>query len=217
MMTIPAIKTYFDKQATITGYQRAYSILSQAVRLSEAENGMIDTWNFPTTMNDTAQSLTFFNTYLAPYLSISKRCDTASGCWALSKKPNGTPADVTSDGTIRYILNDGMALSICNYGSSLMGIFVDINGLKNPNTMGKDVFCFILVQRAAYTVNRGNGNLAEGVKIGGIYPDGFGLDIAGSNYQYRGCGKDVTYYYAGVYCGAKIVKDGYQIKDDYPW
>lgn len=226
-LTIPVLVDKFEKQATIEGYKKAYSTLQNAVKMSEAENGTIDGWDFPTTAGDTTQGMQFFDTYLAPYLSISKSCGTSSGCWISSKKPNGdiyTSSGLTSVSNIKYVLNDGMALSIYNYGYFLapttlrgLNIYVDINGAKNPNTFGKDVFSFVLVENAASPYNAGSGNIVSNIKMGGLYPDGYGLNINGPSYTYRGCGKDVVFSSAGSFCGMKIIQDGYKIKEDYPW
>lgn len=226
-LTIPVLKDKFEKQATIEGYKKAYSTLQNAVKMSEVENGTIDSWNFPTNHGDTTQGMQFFNTYLAPYLSITKSCGTGSGCWISSKKPNGDicgSVGLTSSSYFKYILIDGMTLSIYNYGyfnnpATLrgIGVFIDLNGAKKPNMLGKDVFSFVLVENAAGTYNPGVGDTAGRIKIGGFYPDGYGLNLRGGSYPYRGCGKDVTYDFAGAYCGMKIIQDGYQIKDDYPW
>lgn len=229
---IPSIITFQEKQATVNGFKKAYSTLTQVIDISIIDNGPIEGWDFPSTVNDTSQSLIFFNTYLSPYFSISKRCGTSSGCWNASNTPYGitfSHSGLNAADCIKYILNDGMNLSIVNNGLSSVNtksgwnrtdggsvsIFVDINGFKKPNILGKDVFVFTLLQKASDVYNQGNGNFATNVKDSGIYPDGFG-DTA-SHYEYRGCGKDVTFNWGGSYCGIKIIQDGYQIKDDYPW
>ena len=221
-LTIPVLMDKFEKQATIEGYKKAYSTLSNAVKMSETENGTIDGWDFPKTPDDNNELLAFLKVYILPYLSISKKCELATGCFASRKTPYGTQVGVPS--SVQYVLNDGTAIAFYNIGfahapttAGKISIFVDINGSKKPNIMGKDVFSFLLAPKAATYYNGGNGDLARNVKIGGVYPDGSGVNINGIHYQYRGCGKDVTYGSAGAYCGMKIIQDGYQIKDDYPW
>lgn len=229
--TIPPLISNYQKQVTVNGVKKAYSMLTQAVKLSEVNNGAIETWDFPTLGQNGAQCLLFANTYLAPYLNITKKCDLNTGCWPSSVKKlngnSGSPMDVTvwqPNTIIKYALSDGTALSIINYGYSFtpantgrLNIFVDINGQKQPNIVGKDIFAFILVQKAASGYNSGEGDLAHNVKAGGIYPDGSGMDITVESYTWRGCGKDVTNAFAGAFCAQKIIQDGWQIKDDYPW
>lgn len=218
-LTIPVLRDKFEKQATVEGYKKAYSTLSNAVKMSEAENGTIDGWDFPDTFTDYNQGVQFMNTYLLPYLNVSKKCELNTNCFIKPKRPDGGSTDVNFP--IQYILNDGTAIEVScltHYnGIGLISLYVDINGFKNPNTMGKDVFLFDIFQKDSILYNAGNGNLAQNVKSGGVYPDGFGLNIKGNHYQYRGCGRDVTFNRAGSYCGMKIIQDGYQIKEDYPW
>lgn len=221
-LTIPVLIDKFEKQATIEGYKKAYSTLTNAVKMSETENGSIDGWDFPTTFDDNNQLLAFLKIYILPYMSISKRCELNYNCFVKPKRPDEISFGPVSP--VQYVLNDGTAIEFFNMGfahapttAGKISIFVDINGSKKPNTMGKDVFSFLLASKAATYYNGANGDLARNVKIGGIYPDGYGVNITGVHYQYRGCGKDVAYGYAGAYCGMKIIQDGYQIKGDYPW
>lgn len=226
-MVIPAITTAADKQATISGYKEAYATLTTAIKMSEATNGTIDTWDFPSAYYNTTQGVSFAQTYLIPYLKISKKCEATTGYFITPKTPIGNNSGYTAP--VQYILSNGMSiclrtmgvsgrnLAYANTGEKSINILVDINGNKNPNTLGKDVFSFILADKAAAIHNGGNGDLARSIKIGGIYPDGFGTNITGAHYTFRGCGKELTYNLAGLYCGMKIIQDGYEIKSDYPW
>lgn len=227
-LVIPPLVTEYQKNVTVEGYKKAYSTLQNAVKLSTVDNGAVESWDFPSTALNTTQAITFFNKYLKPYLSISSSCETATkGCWSKTQAINGNDSvltGLTHSYIIKYILTDGADLSILNYGQGsnkgVQEIFVDINGFKPPNIMGKDVFGFILAQKSG-SYNAGDGNLIANISSGGIYPDGYNIESQGdyaTSYSFRGCGKDVTKHdYAGVWCGYKIIQDGYQIKDDYPW
>ena len=84
----------------------------------------------------------------------------------------------------------------------------DLNGLKGPNKIGRDIF-FLTIDgehgnilpfmtndnEPPYT-ERTRSELINGV---GTY-----------NYQCSKTGR-------GMWCAALIIKDGWQIKDDYPW
>ena len=73
-------------------------------------------------------------------------------------------------------------------------VYADINGPKFPNLLGKDVFVF-------------NVDLNKEV----IVPYGTDASVSALN---SNCSKGSP---SGVYCAAKIVRDGWEIKDDYPW
>lgn len=226
-LTIPNLVTSFQKQATVTGYKKVYFTLTDAVKLSEANNDSINSWEFPITDvygADPQETIKFLKTYIVPYLNIAKTCELNTGvdCFRNIKSPSGTGYHSWSSykvNLVKYFLSDGTGIYFgsksTNACGGLIEVLADINGLKAPNVMGKDVFSFFIIQNACSPVNRGDGNLSDKVSIGGVYPDGFNTN--GSHYPYRGCGKDVTYGRAGDYCGMKIIKDGYEIKDDYPW
>ena len=44
-MTIPILMTAYQKKQTVTRLKRAYSIVQQSIRLSEDENGEVESWD----------------------------------------------------------------------------------------------------------------------------------------------------------------------------
>ena len=77
--------------------------------------------------------------------------------------------------------------------SSNQQVFIDINGLKGPNTLGKDVF------RVVMNYDKNN-----------VMP--FNIDKNHNDID-KNCSTTGT----GESCFAKIVKDGWEISSDYPW
>ena len=71
-------------------------------------------------------------------------------------------------------------------------IIVDLNASKRPNIFGQDVF---LLQRVAGK---------------GILPYGYDKDDDTLN---ENCSKNGS----GFMCAARLIRDGWEIKDDYPW
>lgn len=193
-MTIPTLMNNKVKQETVSKLEKEYTVLSQAIKLSENDNGPNSTWDWGDG-SGTLTPRTSFDTYWAPYLKILKYCNSYSDCGYKSnyiKFLSGT--DSTSniyDGTTRIpvILSDGSTLIIVSSPSKL--IYFDINGGAGPNKYGKDVFRFILNSQK------------------GIYPDG---------YWYVQSTTDCKSGGNGLYCAAKIIiLDSWQLKDDYPW
>lgn len=226
-LTIPTLISNYQKQATVSGLQKAYSTLNQVIQRSIADNGAIENWDFPTTQFDGNQCLLFAQTYFVPYLNISQSCGLSSGCLASTVKRLDGANSVLNNispgyGLIRYTLSDGTNIAFMNIsysnGQRAISIFVDINGQKTPNVVGKDIFSFVFAQSAISIIGAGDGTIVSNIPRGGIYPDGYGMNIVTSgSYQYRGCGKDVNYQYAGAWCTQKIFKDNWQIASDYPW
>ena len=218
LLTVPPLITWKDKQVAVAGLQKSYSMLAQLVQRSEVDNGFVDNWGFSYTPYDhTDTNLTFLSAYIIPYLRVAKTCSSNQGCWAKTKKPNGDDFVATpeTDGHfIKYVLSDGSVLAFIFRTAApnpCIEILVDINGTKKPNTMGKDVFDFIITNKNGYS------GFASNLKVGGIYPVGTGSTSVLTTDSTLGCSVAVTGSVAGSYCGAKIVNDGYQLQSDYPW
>ena len=65
-LTIPGLISNHQKKVTVTQLKKAYSEISQAVKLSQIQNGDISGWDF--TLNGTD----FYNTYLKNYFIKNK-------------------------------------------------------------------------------------------------------------------------------------------------
>ena len=100
------------------------------------------------------------------HLNIIRECNDKDGCWStdITKQPNGQNAYAASkrgigDNIITFTLSDGT--NVCldywneqdartrfgiteNLLPSSLAVWVDVNGDKKPNTLGRDVFAFIL-------------------------------------------------------------------------
>lgn len=206
-MTIPTLQKDFQKQVTISSLKKQYSSLAQAVRLSEADNGPNENWDWGLSTDGTVRQS--FDYYWAPYLRISKYCSSYSDCGYNSVAPWLRPDGTSYGMTLVYapmrttvILNDGTLLLVKAFQSAPVNgdpdvssryIFIDINGPQGPNTLGKDVFDFILVPQK------------------GLMPYGYGASSAFVN---SNCSKGSW----GETCAAKIMYEGWIINStDYPW
>lgn len=229
-MTIPTLMQNFQQHAAIASLKKAYSTINQAVQLSESSNGDISSWNFQPGVSTTTIDSNFLNKYLIPYFKIAKSCGTASSyCFVQPKAPDGNLrlSTLYYNYLNSYILADGTSLAFYFAGAafdgsgnpiigSAIGIVVDINGMKPPNTLGKDVFAFVALQNAAPRYNGGLGDCAQNIKTGGVYPDGANMPSS-TSYSWRGCGTDVTNPYAGFFCARDIIKNNWQTPAGYPW
>ncbi len=167
-MTIPSlVNKYRDKQ-TVVALQKISSIMNQALTAAISENGSTAYWgvddfvnsgdhNTGDTNTDDINNLDMERTPIAPlikHLKVIKDCGrNAKGCFpdTYIKRVNGVN-DRNIERQTRYykvVLADGtlVALSGAEYGGTddfgqSMEIWVDVNGKKAPNTLGKDVFMF---------------------------------------------------------------------------
>lgn len=158
-MTIPTLMQNTQNKETVTALKKVYSVLSQAYKLSEQENGDPSNWAIGTAAGDNAGAIELMNK-ITPYLSVTKSCVGDSSCLApvVYKNLNDTTwfdnsapgADVSS-----AILSDGSAIQAYTYGRCTVNrgsslplqnicgeYFVDVNGAKKPNKLGVDTFMF---------------------------------------------------------------------------
>jgi prepilin-type N-terminal cleavage/methylation domain-containing protein len=192
-LTMPTLVVKYQKLQTVTQLKKVYSVLNQAMRLSEVDNGDYAGW-------DTTLSAKDYNEkYWLPYFRVMKICDTYQDCGYTSGYPwfgsNGvvnSTAAVSPSLRTTFITAEGILYSIWMYTSSVGNvshyIVIDLNNSKPPNQYGKDVFWF---ERAAEK---------------GVLPGGWGSGTA-----------DCSTTGIGFRCAAKIANDGWEIKDDYPW
>jgi hypothetical protein len=163
------------------------------------DNGEAEGWASPTDIGID----NYFNQYWKPYLKIAKECSGYAKCGYTTNVPwfnqDGTNSGWTfyyEPGRRSFILTDGtlVHISVTNASNAIQrSINIDLNAGKGPNVRGKDVFHFASVA---------NSNL--------IVPSGY---TASEESLKSNCSKTGT----GEYCAAKIMQDGWEIKDDYPW
>lgn len=93
-MTIPSIYSNYQKQLVSARVQKFYSMMYQAIRRSEIDNGPVSTWSFGT-------DATWFDKYLAPYIRYLKETsDGTAGINVWIDLPDGTFASFKNGGFI---------------------------------------------------------------------------------------------------------------------
>lgn len=210
-LTLPALIQNYQKQVVVTQLKRAYSDFSQAIQKAEVEHGLMETWDFDVNNFESyaAQNQYFAKNYLLPYIKTVKTCmPTSNACWADSVVTlNGSVYNNLDNNAIygnsSFITASGYSV---NYWLHRVGTgmhyWIDINGPKKPNKVGKDIFDF---------------NASWGVSRGKLLPSGAGLEhseLTNPNNRYA-CVKGNSS--TGQYCAALIMLDGWKIDKDYPW
>lgn len=203
-LTMPVIQENVEKQVAISRLKKVYSMLAQGIKASEAVNGPISDWPSGRDITDVME---YYNQYWKPYYRNPHMCITAVTCGYSSLHPwTNMNGDVTgwsvqlANSRTLFMLQDGTLIfnprnSFSNGSEAYVNLFyVDINGSKKPNIVGKDVFIFTIA-------------------------DGKVLRPYGYNYTVAQIDANCTKNSRGNYnsCTAKIIKDGWQMKGDYPW
>lgn len=148
-MTMPSLIQNYQEKATVTKLKKCYSLVSQAYVSILNDEGGSDTLQ----AGDDLEMMEKFG----KYLKYQKTCGRNKGCF-----PNVTYKSVTGNGynkweddttdRSRAILTDGTLIMFNksamwggNEGNYLYAqIYVDINGFKGPNQLGRDFFYFYI-------------------------------------------------------------------------
>lgn len=157
-ITIVSLVANYTEQEKYSRVKKAYSTLSNAMTRAKADGG--DTV-FNIVDGDNEYMKNWYDTYLKQYLITTKICYNESGCWnnGVTKTLSGATASSSSVGVgsnlVTVILNDGTLVnfdagpasvfSAASYRVDVdtvgaMAVYFDINGIKAPNTIGKDIF-----------------------------------------------------------------------------
>lgn len=155
-ITIPTLMNKISDAETTAKLKKEYSILSQAAMNAANENG----GSLANACAADSDSICFGNLF-KPYLKTVKYCpgDGTKDCWHKSGEFyffDDTPIDQNWSGYITVILSDGTLISFTGLNANCVSApdeiykatsfcgysYVDINGFKKPNTLGKDIFEF---------------------------------------------------------------------------
>lgn len=163
---VPTIANTHTEKMYVSSLKKNYSVLSNAFKLSkDYDYNDYNDWAH----DDGNQEAIWQNyKYLKKYLHVLRECNNEEGCWAgeISKAPTGENAmSATTKGIggsiVIFTLNDGTNVcmdywnqsdTIRNFGVSQdllsypLSVWVDVNGDKKPNMLGRDTFAFILTK-----------------------------------------------------------------------
>lgn len=192
-MTIPALISNYRKQVVVSKLKKVYSDLQQAVKLSEVDNGTCDTWDWEH-FDNWYKADSFGQMYLYKYMKNVGKIKHhlaigTNGDW-YPNTLNGTKyirANVIHTWNDMFLSVSGLGVSNSRYSSLL--IFIDINGVKGNNTLGKDVFLFQLNENGKFFPYCLNLKSSDEIKQKGVSGE---------------CG------------AAQIMMDGWKISKDYP-
>ncbi|MBR6164080.1 type II secretion system protein [bacterium] len=174
-LTVPTLINKTNNQETVSKLKKTYSTLSQTTNLIIAEEGLPKN-NWATTNKNV------YDMY-KKYLNNAKECGYSSNCFSqelrgLYSQSVYSSKSINSD-TSMLVLADGTQIlfgsadSTCQVNGAGNGtqngcarVWVDLNGMKKPNTFGKDVFEFVLKENGLYPagcdVNACNNNNSSG-------------------------------------------------------
>ena len=121
-------------------------MFSQVYQRAVADYGTIENWNFDETATSAEKTIQLM-TILKPYFNISKDCGFEKGCFpegyykGLNGKNYFMMYNPENPGRYMLQLSDGSSVAFLTGGKSI-AFYYDVNGPKEPNVAGKDLFQF---------------------------------------------------------------------------
>lgn len=205
-ITIPSLITKYQQRETVPKLKDTYSIIANAVRLSEEENGDLESW-------DISNSREGFDNYIAPYLKISSK--KLNGGTISYLYPDGKRKEVLlsviASGGYSYFLLSGVQLFVPSGIKGRIDFLIDLNVYnRRPNQMGRDAFYLMIYPEIGVQFNQYNDREYDTGTFTLKTREELKNGPAQYNYQCNKNGND-------MWCGALIQRDGWQISKDYPW
>lgn len=209
-MTIPTLIHSYQKRAMESVLKEDYSILQQVIKLNIADDVPLDP-NIPDSIEG---SKDWYERYIQGKMRVEQVCYDEAGCWH-SKTFTKTLAGGTAlsnrtgiglgEGIILMRLPNGSSMCVDGFQDGHMRqyfgvdaispgvvIYVDVNGDRNPNVIGKDIYVFAFTDEGF--VPAGNDR---------------SIDTCRSN-----CSASDKSRNAGYYCAARVKQNGWVIPDD---
>lgn len=201
-LTMPSLIQNQKRKEASTRIKKFYSVISQAIKLSEIENGPSLYWEFKggsdtdpeyreEIASDKAKTFEFFDTYLDKYISPIKKELADRDEKGVSK---GYPYFVLKDGSYVFFHRGGC-----------FDMTFDLNGHKLPNQYGRDRFKFLLCTAKNNNEYFPNSNITFGPAF---QKDAYNLS---RTELLSKCKQGHS-----TYCTQLLMIDGWEFKDDYP-
>ena len=160
----PLVNTYVES-STVSKVKKGLSILGQAKKLAEVDNGPVEGWDFGEGYSSETNQQ-FWN-YLKQHISVTKDCGTNTDCYHTNaiyhlngenhginhSSDNNYYKFVLADGSVMYFrtaLSQKCSTSEGGVDNVCAVFFYDVNGSKSPNMYGKDIFLYFMTPNGVY-------------------------------------------------------------------
>ncbi len=175
-MTIPSLTQNWQRKAYVTQLKKSYSEISQALESVISDNNALN-------LSEAGVNYNSVRTFTNNYFKKAKDCGgSPSGCFAGNYKTINGGYWGTPWGSSCFVTAGGASICMTNYNA-----FVDINGQKGPNIVGRDFFAFNIDNR------------------GGLYGE------ANGSYHNSNC-KNTNHGATPYYCSSAVIDSGWEMK-----
>ena len=213
-ITVPVVMANHRKTETAARVKKFYSMMSNAIKLSELESGLKTyEWDYEDATTYEIRKQYFENHILnyVNYMNFSQLDDDY--ITELEATPNYSGGGCLIDSNdIQVYLNDGTKFGTCE---EIDIIFFDVNGDKGPNKFGRDVFLFNIL-----SYDGGLPSLANNVphfNTIATWPEYWKENSTlKDEYTREKCIENCMSRPSGSYCTHLLELDGWEFKEDYP-
>lgn len=187
-ITVPSLINKTNNQETVSRLKKAYSTMAQATNRIIMEEGTPKSSSATSEDGWAYSSENMYNLY-KKYLHNAKECGSSTGCFTQGeyKHLNGTPhADFdTYEDRSRLVLSDGTQVMFQKNSPTCSNtvdgatnrcalIWVDLNGAKKPNTIGRDLFFFVIKENGLYPNGCDDERYCDAASTTGNFGKGYG-------------------------------------------
>lgn len=198
-LTLPSLTQYYKKCAASTALRKFYSAMSQAILLSQVDNGDPEHWDFTSTVKNSdgttdyettnTNTYKFLSTYILPYIRYDK---LSGGVYTAATETKSASYE-------KYYLHLSDSSVVTFWLGDCMDMLFDVNGEKEPNIEGKDIFRF------TFCFNFSNSHYTTG-----FYPY-LKDNVSDRESALSKCKSNA------LYCCTLLWYDNWEFKDDYPY
>ena len=210
-LTIPTLMKNYQQVQYVTSLKKAYSQMNQVLQQMAMDNGD----DIKTIFGNS----TVAGDAISSYYKVVKNCKTnlGGGCFAQFNDnydgSSGTTYDFDNNAAYyKFITADGIAFELYSfnnncttnrgfaaapdsptYNSACAEVYIDVNGIKGPNNLGRDVFYYDITSNRTpllypkggfyYSATTNTGTLVDG---GSYYWNYHGLDRCSTSGDKRG-------------------------------
>ena len=230
-LTLPTLIQNYQKQVLVNQYKKAYNVLNNGFKQMVAEEGCTSLSCIYSDKTDSHGNLIGLDfddektvnklTSIFKLSNVQREPKTNSIYGYSMFCLNGVDADTCGIGNLNRDLTpdasfvgtapDGMFFFISN---SLIDnvLFVDVNGLKSPNKLGRDMFFFYYFDYNGSVIVAPYGSMQAMKHEAEIYGSEVPSDEELRNLINVNCDpKSTSYDLIGENCGAKIIMDGWKM------
>lgn len=210
-ITVPNIMIQNQKEQAVVRLKKVYSEFSQAATMAKVQYGDYTSWDYSLSNTD------FFKKYFYPYVVLSSQSiknakEDQIKYYQLSGAVESGLLVMRDQGNIMELMSGAQIFTYPLDYTGADSKFLrkcyafDINGYKKPNRFGRDLFMLCLVPEKGIVPHSWEDAEPYTVRT----REQLKNQATANRYQCNKKGR-------GMWCAALIMKDGWKIKDDYPW